>query len=297
MNRKVFYDAMRQTLFGQITQQQVDGMENILNEWEARGLDDFRWLAYILATTYHETGHTMQPIEEWGKGRKHRYGQPDPETGQTYYGRGYVQLTHKRNYQTFADRMSIDLVQRPALALEPDHAVKILFDGMINGLYTGVGLPRYFEKSTDWVEARRIVNGEDRKHEIADIAKAFHAALQTSASFGADENVQKSVVTTTDGEEITMLEHENPQPMPAPVQTIAEPMPVSSGSGWLTHVGMAISGVIGLAGMLGYVPGMTPEYGAGMIQTALGISGTRKAAPTLIKYALQIFFTLRSKNA
>jgi hypothetical protein len=294
MNRKIFYDAMRQTLFGQITQPQVDGMENILNEWEARELDDLRWLAYILATTYHETGHTMQPIEEWGKGRKHSYGQPDAENGQCYYGRGYVQLTHKRNYSTFADRMGVDLVQNPELALDPSNAVKILIDGMVNGLYTGVGLPRYFGKSTNWEEARRIVNGEDHKHDIAEYAKAFYAALQTASSFQPDEQVRESIVTTTDGEEIIMLEHEQPQP--APPQSIAEPMPVSNGSGWLTHTGMAVSGLIGLAGMLGYVPGMTPEYGAGMIQTALGISGTRKAAPSLIKYALQIFFSLRSKN-
>ncbi len=294
MNRKVFYDAMRQTLFGQITQQQVDGMENILNEWESRGLDDLRWLAYILATAYHETGHTMQPIEEWGKGRKHSYGQPDSETGQCYYGRGYVQLTYKRNYQTFSDRMGIDLVQNPDLALDAENAVKILYDGMINGLYTGVGLPRYFGKTTDWENARRIVNGTDRMRDIAGYARAFHAALQTAADFAPTEQVQESVVTTTDGEDLPMLEHENPQPateLPAPL-----PLPVSSGSGWLTHAGMAVSGLVGVAAMVGAIPGMTPDQGAGMLQTALGISGARKAAPSLIKFAIQTFIYLRSKN-
>ncbi|TOE35570.1 hypothetical protein CGJ43_25525, partial [Vibrio parahaemolyticus] len=57
-----------------------------------------QYLAYVLATTYHETGHTMKPIEEWGKGQGRPYGEPDPETGQTYYGRGYVQLTWLANY-------------------------------------------------------------------------------------------------------------------------------------------------------------------------------------------------------
>jgi len=35
----------------------------------------------------------MQPIEEYGKGKGMKYGSPDPETGQTYYGRGFVQTT------------------------------------------------------------------------------------------------------------------------------------------------------------------------------------------------------------
>jgi hypothetical protein len=225
----------------------------------------------------------MQPVEEYGKGRKHEYGLPDAETGKCYFGRGYVQLTHKRNYQTFSDRMGVDLVQNPELALEPAYAVSILFDGMISGLYTGVGLTRYFGKSTEWENARRIVNGTDRMRDIAGYAKAFYSALQQAAG-----------ECHPDEAEINLLEHETPQPAPTP--PIAEQMPAASGSGWLTHAGMAVSGMIGLAGMLGYVPGMTPEYGAGMIQTALGISGTRKAAPALIKYALQIFFALRSKN-
>lgn len=295
MNRKVFYDAMRQTLFGQITQRQVDGLETVLNEWESRGLDDLRWLAYILATTYHETAHTMQPIEEYGKGRKHDYGKPDGETGKCYFGRGYVQLTHKRNYQTFSDRMGIDLVQTPDLALEPEHAVKILFDGMVNGLYTGVGLSKYFGKLTDWENARRIVNGTDRMQDIAGYAKAFYSALQATGSFAPDEAVKESVVTTTTGEEIVMLEHEHPQP--ALPQTVAEPLPEQSGflSGKKTHIGMFISGGIGVAAMAGFIPGMTADTGAQMLQFSFGTSGFRSALPGLIKLA--ITFYLRSKTA
>lgn len=294
MNRKVFYDAMRQTLFGQITQQQVDGMELILDEWKRRELDDLRWLAYILATTYHETAHTMRPIEEYGKGRKHDYGQPDNETGKCYFGRGYVQLTHKRNYQTFSDRMGVDLVQNPELALDPAYAVNILFDGMIGGLYTGVGLARYFGKSTDWENARRIVNGTDRMQDIAGYATAFYSALQAAGSFAPDEVVKESIVTTTDGEELVMLEHEHPQPVPP--QPVTEPLPEQSGflSGKKTHIGMFISGGIGLAAMMGFIPGMTADTGAQMLQSAFGVSGIRSAMPGLIKLAIQ--FYIRSKT-
>ena len=51
------------------TYHQVDGMNYILDTWEdAPPSDDLRWLAYALATTYHETAATMLPIAEYGYG-------------------------------------------------------------------------------------------------------------------------------------------------------------------------------------------------------------------------------------
>ncbi|MEE4406756.1 hypothetical protein [Enterobacter mori] len=83
-------------------------------------------LAYVLATTYHETAFTMQPIEEYGKGAGHPYGEPDPETGLAYYGRGYVQLIWKDNYQKVQDSVvdlntlayDVPLVMQPDLVLK-----------------------------------------------------------------------------------------------------------------------------------------------------------------------------------
>jgi putative chitinase len=99
-NRDVFFGAVRGSLFhGAMTQRQVDGMSAILDAWEENPrAEDLRWLAYPLATTAHETGFAMWPIEEYGKGEGMEYGKPDPETGQTYYGRGFVQLTWRENY-------------------------------------------------------------------------------------------------------------------------------------------------------------------------------------------------------
>lgn len=296
MKKSVFYDAIRKTLFGQITADQVQGMEVIIDEYLRRGLDDLRWLAYILSTAYHETAHTFQPIEEYGKGNGRKYGVPDPTTGKTYYGRGYVQLTWLRNYQLFADRYGVDFVNQPELALVPEHAVKILFDGMINGLYSGVGLPRYFGKSTDWVGARAIVNGTDKAQMLATYAKQFYQALQAAADFNADEAVEVTSVTTAAGEELTTYERESPPIVhdnaPAPV---ADLMAVSEPwhSGWKTHVGMFISGVIGIAAMLGQIPGMTPDQGASMLQSAMGVSGVRSAAPTLIKMAINYYLKVK----
>lgn len=184
IRRKVFFDEVRQGLFGcTLTQGQVEGMEAILNEWEDRGLTDMRWLAYMLATVKWETAHTMQPIEEYGKGEGHTYGIPDPETGETYYGRGYVQLTWKENYAKMGKLLGIDLVKIPSLALNDLIATQILFEGMLKdesgvGDFTGVSLERYFNDTTeDWVNARRIINGTDHAQDIANIAHRFYDAL------------------------------------------------------------------------------------------------------------------------
>ena len=79
------------------------------------------------ATTYHETDQHMQPINEYGKGRGMPYGKADPTTGQVYYGRGFVQLTWERNYETMSDLLGIDFVHHPDLALELDNATNIMF--------------------------------------------------------------------------------------------------------------------------------------------------------------------------
>ena len=69
INRGFFFTHVRRTMFANtLKQTQVDGMNAILDGWEAEHkADDDRWLAYALATTYHETDQHMQPINEYGK--------------------------------------------------------------------------------------------------------------------------------------------------------------------------------------------------------------------------------------
>jgi putative chitinase len=76
INRPFFFTHVRRMMFSNNLQQsQVDGMNAILDGWEAKyTADDDRWLAYALATTYHETDQHMQPINEYGKGRGRPYG-------------------------------------------------------------------------------------------------------------------------------------------------------------------------------------------------------------------------------
>ena len=179
IDRPKFFDKARANPFGgTMTQGQVDGCNAILDGWEKGTANDLRWLAYMLATTKWETAHKMQPVAEYGHGAGHPYGQPDPVTGQIYYGRGYVQLTWKENYAKFSPLVGADLVADPDRAIEPGIATKILFAGMEHGLFTGVGLPRYFSATVDDpINARRIINGTDRAQEIADIHHCFWGAL------------------------------------------------------------------------------------------------------------------------
>ena len=181
-DRNLFFDAVRSPVFHGLADAQVVGCEAILAEAEHRQITDLRFVAYMLATTFWETARTMQPVREIGQGRGHAYGIADPVTHQVYYGRGLVQLTWKTNYAKMSAVCGVDLVADPDRALQLDVAVKILFEGMLRGLFTGKKLGDAFNADlTDWVGARRIINGTDQAHTIAVVAQQFSTALRTAA--------------------------------------------------------------------------------------------------------------------
>src|SRR5262245_18717590 len=169
-DRKVFFDNVRSSLFsGSMTQSQVDGMEAILTGWEeARPTDDLRWLAYFLATAYHETSKAMQPVEEYGKGGDADYAQPDPDTGECYYGRGFVQLTWKENYQRADDELGCNSVHQPEQQLEAKISGATGYLGMDEGWFRSDSqgrqtLGRYFSNThDDPYGAREIINGDKK---------------------------------------------------------------------------------------------------------------------------------------
>lgn len=185
-----FFDAVRASVFGgALSQQQVDGIEVIADTWERAGDGDNRKLAYLLATTYHETAHTMQPIHE--RGRRSYFDKYEPGTkigaalgntlkgdGFRFRGRGYVQLTGRANYRKAGDKLNTDLLGNPEQALEPKVAAMALIRGSLEGWYTGKKLGTYITaEMSDFRNARRVINGIDRADDIASYASSFLAAL------------------------------------------------------------------------------------------------------------------------
>jgi putative chitinase len=187
LNRKFFFDYVRLNLFGgSLSKKQVEGLTAILDEWERRDdLTDDRWLAYMLGTTHHETDKKFQAISEYGArsyfykydGRKD-LGNTVAGDGYKFRGRGFVQLTGRTNYTNAARHTGVDLVNNPDLALTTESAVKIMFWGMVTGIFTGKCLGHYFRPTVeDWINARRIINRLDKANLIAGHAKKFYAAI------------------------------------------------------------------------------------------------------------------------
>lgn len=159
MNEIALFNALRSiTSNKKLSQVQVDSVQAILEACTVNEITDHRKIAYILATAFHES--RLKPVEEIGHGVGKEYGKFI--NGHVYYGRGFVQLTWKSNYETFGHLLKIDLVGNPALALNIDYAADILVIGMNKGMFTGVGLNKYFnDKTAASINARRIVNGVD----------------------------------------------------------------------------------------------------------------------------------------
>ncbi len=195
-NEARFFDSIRAGLLGPtLSAGEVSGCSAILAAMAGAPLS---WAAYALATAYKETAHTMQPIGEIG-GDAYFFRRYDPKgsrpdiaaalgntqsgDGVRYHGRGYVQLTGRRNYTVAGEALGVDLVSKPELALDPSIAAKIMRRGMTEGWFTGVAFADSLARTapaarTAFVRARRIINGTDCADEIAGYAVAFQGALQ-----------------------------------------------------------------------------------------------------------------------
>lgn len=185
-----FFDAIRSGILGPtLSTSEIDGVKAILAA--AAGLQ-ISWVAYMLGTAFLETAHSMQPIHEFGgpayfrrrydiEGQNpalaRRLGNTVPGDGVKYAGRGYVQLTGRANYFRAEQALGQPLIASPDLALRPDIAAGVMRRGMTEGWFTGKKLSDYLPAAGGFVQARRIINGQDRADDIAEYARQFQAAL------------------------------------------------------------------------------------------------------------------------
>src|SRR5215471_11418160 len=195
---------------GALNDSQSLGMDRLLGFLEQdKDVSDVRWAAYMLATVKEECADTWQPIEEFGKGQGHPYGNPVPVTGSdgktyvnAYYGRCYPQLTGADLYRKMSQDLNLgdQLLIHPERALDPTVSYNALSFGMRKGAFTGVGLGDFINGSQcDYVNARRIVNGLDQASLIAGYASALESLLRQSSSGEAPGPRQYHIVNAPDG--------------------------------------------------------------------------------------------------
>jgi len=187
--------SLYEAQYGALDASQASGIDALLGFLEQdTDVSDVRWAAYMLATTKWECADMWQPIEEYGMGQGQPYGNPVTVTGSdgktyvnTYYGRGYVQLTWEANYQNMSYDLNLgdQLLIHPEQALDPPIAYDIMSFGMRNGSFTGVSLGDFINDSqSDYVDARQIINGLDNAELIAGYASALESLLRQSSAGG-----------------------------------------------------------------------------------------------------------------
>lgn len=193
-NPKAFFDRAREgDLLGPLSTSEVEGCNAILAALERWPLSH---VAYAMATAYHETSGTMQPIKEYGSptylrreydiegrdpARAKAHGNTRPGDGVRYCGRGYVQLTWQVNYAKASAKTGVDLLKDPEAAMRPDVAARIMESGMREGWFTGKKLADYLSGPAaarpSFTLARKIINGMDKAEKIAEHAMDFQEAL------------------------------------------------------------------------------------------------------------------------
>jgi hypothetical protein len=180
---RAFFLANYPVALGKLTPTRKDGFTALFDAWDKLPhLDYLDWLAYAMATAWHETGATMQPVREgFAKSDADAYAKVTAycakkgienyaarhANGQSYYGRGYVQLTHAYNYQKMGGRLGVGqaFYDNPDLVMQAEVAAKVLLIGLMEGRFrpkAGTLIDYFSSLEHDWFNARDLINGDKK---------------------------------------------------------------------------------------------------------------------------------------
>ena len=204
-------------------------------------------LAAFMAQMAHETGNFRYRREISG-GRSDYdgggpYTLPDGKVVPAiYHGRGYIQLTHKYNYKEYGDKLGVDLVNNPELAMQGDIAAKIAVlywnknvRPTVNGDWDNVFL---HSKAINYPAATSPsqVNGmADRQAKYDQYLKKYGSSQTTGSSYETQGEVPGTPLPR--GENQNQGESVSPSSSP-PTPTSAQITPPSQSS-----LGSGISGI------------------------------------------------------
>ena len=191
--------------------------ESRLGTW----MTESGWLSERSAERYAEKNYGPKGR---APSRAKQMGNTKKGDGGRYMGRGYVQLTWKNNYKRMSDILiensftytqdgvkygsgkdgtkRIDLVRNyEHVNRNKDLAARILVLGMDGGHYVddGKGLDSYIPEngtatSANFQNARKIVNGSDKKRLIAGNAVTIAATLRKNTAWGNAVNAKNTIV-------------------------------------------------------------------------------------------------------
>lgn len=238
-----FYNASNRRKFNQW---QADALNAVLNVWDTDdGLHNDSRLAYILGTIYHESAHSVYPVREGScetdegsvayskyiyrkRITTYDYFERDPQTKQSYYGRGQVQITFKDNYDVNGGRLGLGsrLVTAPDDTLSYEISAKLAVLGAYHGWYRKrYAVKNYdFENDADWLRARDVIIGAGRgAQDIASFARKFLPML----TFIDRATFQQKYGTATGGPASPVSGESNAPAIAGPVTAPAELAPES----------------------------------------------------------------------
>lgn len=240
---------------------------------------DYRQVANFLAQVGHESAWTYYPVPEREDKTRGKIWQIQSKYwGTGFYGRGYIQITHKSNYQKLSGYVGLDLVKNPNLALQPEVSYTIAAKGMQLGLFTGKKLSDYINgNKCDYLNCRRIVNGTDRAKELEYYSKCIDVILKAAliqeavrprietrevlAPFTIEDDPETTTTVTTKTETITpdvTKTVEVEQTIASPTQQMEQILPrfTSGIKAWKA----TLSGILGSLGLGGAWTWVTERY-------------------------------------